>query len=88
MCLGDCRVDPTVCGDEQPCGPDGVCVPLDCTMFGVSCPASASCDPASEAADARGCVRRSCTADSDCDCGACVLGLCHDGPGFCSPPVP
>lgn len=86
-CVPDCRVDPTSCGDEQPCGEDGICVPLDCTMMGVSCPASADCDPDAAGADDLGCVRRSCSGDGDCDCGACVFNRCHDGPGHCSPPA-
>jgi hypothetical protein len=87
-CVPDCRFDRTYCGDEQPCGDDGLCVPIDCTMFGVSCPASAECSPGAPNADDRGCVRRACTEDGACDCGACVFGRCHDGPGTCSPPVP
>jgi hypothetical protein len=87
-CVRDCRGDPTVCGDEQPCGADGVCEPPRCTQPFVACPASATCDPDDPGADELGCVRRPCVDDGDCDCGSCLAGLCFDGPGSCELPRP
>jgi hypothetical protein len=42
---------------------------------GFECAANYDCDAASPTAP--GCVRRSCSADTDCDCGACVFGRCE-----------
>jgi len=43
---------------------------------GAECGLNYDCDPAS--ATAPGCVKRGCSTDTDCDCGACVFGQCED----------
>jgi hypothetical protein len=61
------------------------CSDISCTE-GFACPMNFDCNPASTAA--HHCDRRSCTGDSNCDCGACVEGVCQDRLFVCwSPPV-
>lgn len=63
------------------------CVPDACAA-GAPCPEGWDCAPGA-AADGYGCVHRTCSEAADCDCGACVNGLCAPTPGFCfeySPP--
>jgi hypothetical protein len=52
-----------------------------CDALSGSCPHNSRCDPSSATPD--GCVRLSCSKDTDCDCGACVLGLCENQPFIC-----
>jgi hypothetical protein len=71
------------CGDgDGLCDAGGRCVPLACPTA-WTCPENFDCEASNPGADVHGCARRTCTADTDCECGACVNGGCHDGPGRC-----
>lgn len=72
----NCALDVDVHG----CGPD------PCTQ-GAACPENFDCDPTSVnyATGITGCVLRGCSADSNCDCGLCVAGVCED-PDACPAP--
>ncbi|MBA2665243.1 MAG: hypothetical protein H0U74_23345 [Bradymonadaceae bacterium] len=87
-CVVDCRDDASVCDDSQKCNDEGFCVVLRCDTDTVSCPTDASCTPNDAASDKHGCLRKSCEADDDCSCGACVFGRCFEGPGRCELPRP
>jgi hypothetical protein len=50
------------------------------------CPVNTKCDSNSTAL--HHCAQRSCSTDTDCDCGACVQNLCEDRLFVCSPPPP
>jgi hypothetical protein len=56
------------------------CTPIPCSG-GPSCGVNESCDPTQPG---RGCVLRTCTRDSDCDCGACVQGNCQPSLWICT----
>lgn len=73
-CVPDCRLGSCAGTDVCDVG-TGLCRPPRCDE-GAECPPSATCTGGE-------CVRRTCTADSDCDCGACVDGRCYEGEGSC-----
>jgi hypothetical protein len=50
---------------------------------GATCDRNSRCNPASRNPD--GCVPLTCKRDSDCDCGACVMGTCAPQPFVCVP---
>jgi len=79
-CVPDCRIE-DMCVDAT-CDALGHCIPLECPRE-FECAVNQDCSPGNAAADANGCVVRSCTTGSECDCGACVNGSCQDGPGTC-----
>jgi len=83
QCQPACSADS--CHPWEHCAADGHCRPASCEGEGYACPEQATCAPASRQADVHGCVIPHCTADTDCGCGACVLGRCQDGPGRCEP---
>jgi len=83
-CMPDCRTSDRACPAGYSCSASGRCEPLDCTD-GYDCGFNQDCVFGVPGADEHGCARRPCTFDSDCECGACVLGLCHSGPGLCGP---
>lgn len=66
------------------------CTAGPCDSTGAAaCPPNMECNPATNNyKDFRGCTVRSCTKDSDCDCGACVVGICAPRVGVCSNPPP
>lgn len=77
------------CPEGERCA--DVCEPIPCDEA-YACPANTFCagpdaDPPGPV-DAHGCARLGCESDADCDCGACVEGLCQSGPGYCQPPAP
>lgn len=87
-----CR--PTTCTEGFAC-PEGTrcepgfyavrgCSPIPCTE-GFECPANMDCDGGPSP---HGCTIRSCTIDTDCDCGACVNTRCGPRIGVCSSPPP
>lgn len=87
LCLAACTEGS--CPEGERCE-DGHCRPIHCSE-GYACPANTRCEtehPPVGESDAHGCWRLPCASDADCDCGACVNGLCYDGPGFCRPPAP
>lgn len=87
-CVPVCTSPGASCDADETCNADnGRCEPISCED-GWVCPASAACSRGLGTPDEHGCARRDCTVDSDCDCGACVRGFCHDGPGFCGFPAP
>lgn len=63
-------------GDEHGCGA------VRCDRGGAPCPMNSRCDPG---AGGNGCRVKSCTADADCDCGACIEKLCQPRLFICSP---
>jgi hypothetical protein len=50
---------------------------------GGTCPQNLRCDATSPTPD--GCTPLRCGHDSDCDCGACVMGVCANQPFECVP---
>lgn len=66
------------------------CAAGPCDSTGAAaCPFNMECNPATNNyKDFRGCTIRSCTKDSDCDCGACVVGICAPRVGVCTDPPP
>ncbi len=86
-CVPSCAANPSSCGAAA-CLPSGLCAPESCLDQGVECRTNFDCHPQQTGADAKGCVRRGCAADTDCECGACVFGRCYEVPGVCSLPVP
>ncbi len=88
LCRPACTTDS--CAEGERCGSDGACEPIACDE-GWVCPDNTRCSAETGpalAVDAHGCFRIACASDIDCDCGACIDGLCYDGPGTCQPPVP
>jgi hypothetical protein len=91
-----CETDGYVCPAGYRCAPSTMgkdihgCAAGPCDSTGAAaCPPNMECNPASNnLKDARGCVVRSCSNDSDCDCGACVLGSCAPRLSVCSNPPP
>lgn len=87
--IHDCRPRPCdagfTCGEGTTCamGSAGAdehgCAPIHC-MDGFTCPVNTTCttDP-----DGHGCQRLSCEVDTDCDCGACVGGVCESQIRIC-----
>ena len=81
-----CVDDGFICPADAPCnrsaGPDlHGCNPARCDQGG-SCPEDSRCRPA-DASLGNGCVPLPCAHDSDCDCGACLMGECAYQPGVC-----
>lgn len=78
--------DGYACPDGSECAPDATgadphgCVPVRCDA-GYACPPNTRCDAQTSG---HGCAVLPCSADSDCDCGACVSGSCASGPGLCT----
>jgi hypothetical protein len=83
-----CVDDGFACPSGTQCNPSSGgdlhgCNPLRCDQGGT-CAEDTRCDPAnSRSAD--GCVPLPCAQDSDCDCGACLMGICAYQPGICVP---
>lgn len=95
-CGGPCRIPERTCASDPDC-PDGArCVerpdPCSCDgSGGTACEpdcATVGCPPDQQCGTDGACRRAICDADSDCSCGACVNGACHDGPGECAPLAP
>lgn len=89
MCAGpgsECiaRCDDASCGDGERCE-DGRCLVQACTD-GYECPPNLDCGFGG-GGDAHGCIRRGCASERDCDCGACIDGVCARGPGICALPA-
>jgi hypothetical protein len=70
------------CAADERCRSDGHCEAVPCTE-GFLCAKNFVCTPGA-GADAHGCIRRTCTMVSDCDCGACTGGECRAGPSICT----
>ncbi len=83
VCVPSCADGSAPCDAGETCGASGLCVPTPCNA-GYTCGVNTSCQVGSPQADDHGCVRKTCTMDADCDCGACVGGACYDGPGVCT----
>lgn len=60
LCVAACTN--TSCAADQVCAANGHCVPKLCTA-GYTCPTDALCAPTNPAADANGCVPKSCSTD-------------------------
>lgn len=58
------------------------CIPESCEA-GVSCLPGWDCDANSPLSDPHGCQQRACNDASDCECGACIDGLCEPYAGAC-----
>lgn len=92
FCVARCT--DTSCPEGESCGADGLCAAIDCNTGLYECPLNMRCHARCGACDevppldAHSCWRMNCAFDTDCDCGACVDGLCQSGPGACTPPVP
>jgi hypothetical protein len=63
------------CPSLQECGVDQRCRPLSCANK-AACPPNTDCGGGH-------CGRRACSADSQCDQGACVNGICYETRGTC-----
>ena len=82
---------PTQCTDGYTCPGNLACLPTasrpddhGCaavTCTGVSCPVNQTCQLTYGVSAA--CVAKSCTTDSDCDCGACVAKYCAPRLSIC-----
>lgn len=83
-CVADCRTGTDPCPEGHACDDTGRCTALQCPDA-WTCESNFDCDPGAAEADVHGCARRTCSTDGECDCGACVTGACHDGPGACRP---
>ena len=60
------------------------CPDARCDTDGYECPANSMCSPGAATADVHGCVGRTCTTTTDCECGFCTsFGLCANGAGRC-----
>jgi hypothetical protein len=81
----DCAAGTTACPTGERCEPGKGCIAVPCTE-GYECPVNHVCNPTSNTPHR--CVRRSCTADADCDCGACINATCQDRLFVCSLGVP
>jgi hypothetical protein len=84
-----CTSDGYACPAGSRCGGAGMadahgCTPIGCDE-GFQCPLNMKCDPASS--DPHHCTRRACTADTDCDCGACIQNKCEDRLFVCWEPA-
>jgi hypothetical protein len=80
-CLQGCTAD-SQCQKWEFCGPDHRCAASACTAD-KDCLANFICTTSGN----RHCARKPCDSDSDCD-DTCVLGMCRDGAGTCTPPSP
>ncbi|HKO92576.1 MAG TPA: hypothetical protein VJU61_15580, partial [Polyangiaceae bacterium] len=79
-----CILDAAKCPDGSVCSGaliDG-CTPIHCSE-GYVCPMNRVCDRASS--EPHGCARKRCSQDGECDCGACIEGLCRDQLFVCTP---
>lgn len=82
--------DGYVCAAGFECSPTGAgadshgCVPIPCPSY--ACAPNFDCVPGAQ--DLHGCVRRDCSNDESCDCGACISGKCQDRLFGCFPPPP
>jgi hypothetical protein len=80
-----CDGDGVACADGFTCTPGangGVCTAVSCVGGGFKCPMNTECTP--NATEPHQCVRRACTSDAGCDCGACIAGRCQDRLFVCS----
>lgn len=85
-CVPDCTLRDGACSAGEVCHPDGSCGPQQCTD-GYDCGSNSDCVFGGAPADDHGCARHACMVDADCECGACVGGACHSGPGICALPA-
>ena len=99
-CAAACT-DNAQCGEGKRCRADQVgCEPIPCNA-GFACPAHTTCHPevmvgapicltasCNPLELEHGCVRQTCTSDSDCGGGFCVDERCFDTLGDCQGPVP
>lgn len=74
------------CDEGFACNSAGVCQPVSC-HDGFGCPSNTRCFDGGPGrpgfVDQHGCQRVSCVDDLECDCGTCIDGWCHSGPGVC-----
>lgn len=71
-----CDLGEVSCGADEVCDPaisepGSHCRPKSCGE-GATCPKNQHCNPQGS------CERLKCAADTDCECGACVGGVCQD----------
>ncbi len=85
VCEPDCRLRDGACDADSVCTASGRCEARSCHA-GWECPANTRCDLMVDR-DAHGCGRVLCSTSADCDCGVCLDGACHDGPGSCRGPA-
>jgi hypothetical protein len=79
-----CVLDAVRCPDGSVCSGSAVdgCRPIHCSE-GYACPMNRVCEPTSS--EPHGCARKRCGQDGECDCGACIEGLCRDQLFVCTP---
>lgn len=75
--------DGYTCNPGAPGGTPHGCQAISC-KDGFVCPANTDCDPT---ATGHGCIKRSCSNDADCDCGACIQKKCYDKLWICTSPA-
>jgi hypothetical protein len=84
LCTTDGFVCPpgTICASGPFADAHG-CEPTPCNA-GFTCPPDSRCNPSSVYFYPHDCVKLTCAADSDCDCGVCIQGHCEDRLFVCS----
>jgi hypothetical protein len=91
QCGAPCDAAYQGCAEDFTCT-DGACVADSCAD-GFPCPSHQACDPSTSGVETpvydhtHGCVDMTCADDGGCPLGACVNGICQDGPGSCVVPV-
>ena len=75
----------TSCPEGQICGSSGRCEYVSCSSGAYTCPAYTTC---TAGAAENGCVRWSCSSNSECGDGVCVESQCFSAYGFCTYPPP
>lgn len=83
-CEGN-RACTTGCGDTSPCAEGFSCDAATARCMATACGGEADCPPSFDCTSGA-CARRTCDDDTDCD-GYCVLGLCYESQGTCTPPA-
>jgi hypothetical protein len=63
--------------EKAAASPDG-CRALRCDEAPFDCPPNFTCEKT------KGCIRKGCAADSDCDCGLCISKVCEDRAWVCN----
>jgi hypothetical protein len=81
LCIPSCNGGGTMCGVDQACGSQGLCVAKPCSSDG-DCPMNGN---AFYACTQGACAGKSCMADGDCGAGNyCIDNHCYNQAGMCA----